>query len=57
MYFFYVQAGEFQLMLLVSVYVSSSCVVTWWWPKFGVETGCHINKTIYKGVGCDSENT
>jgi len=24
-------------------------------PTFGVETGRHINKTIYKSVGSDSE--
>jgi hypothetical protein len=23
------------------------------WPKFRVRTSCHINKTIYKWVGCD----
>jgi hypothetical protein len=55
-FIFYVQAGDFKLRLLVSVYVSSSCIMAWWWPEFKVETDCHINKTICKGVGCDCEN-
>jgi hypothetical protein len=29
-------------------YVSSYCVMTWWWPEFRVETSCHINKTTNK---------
>jgi hypothetical protein len=25
------------------------------WPEIKFETSCHINKTIYKNVGCDCE--
>jgi len=46
---------DLQLTLLVSVYFASSCVMTWWWPEFRVETSYHTNKTIYKWVGCDCE--
>jgi len=28
------KGGHFQLMILVAVYVSSSCVVPWWLPEF-----------------------
>jgi hypothetical protein len=42
-------------MLLFSVYVSSSCIMAWWWSEFVVETSCHTNKSIYKWVGCDYE--
>ena len=42
-------------MLLGSVYVSSSCVIAWWLHRHRVKTSCHINRTIYKSVGCNCE--
>ena len=53
MYFFLFKVGDLQFMLLGSVYISSSCIMDWWWPEFTVETGFRINKNIYKLVGCD----
>jgi hypothetical protein len=53
--FFGVEVGDRQLTLLVAVYISSSCVISQWWPKFMVKTNFHVNKTIYKWVGCDGE--
>jgi len=50
-----VMRGDVKFMLLVAVYISSSCVMARWWPDFMVETSCHINKTTYKWVGCDYE--
>ena len=49
------KSGRSPTNVLVSVCVSISCVMAWWWVEFRVETGCHINKTIYKGVRCDCE--
>ena len=44
-----------KMYLQHSASVSSSCIVAWLWPEFRLETICHINKTIYKWVGCDCE--
>jgi len=49
------KGGDLQLVLLVSLYDSSSGVTAWWRPEFRVETSCHTNKTVYKWVGCDCE--
>jgi len=39
---FYVKGEDLQFMLAVSLYVSGSCIMAWWWSEFRVETGRHI---------------
>ena len=53
--FFTLKRGDFQLMILLSVYV---CVLVSRPdddPSLGVETSCHINKTIYNWLDCACE--
>jgi len=39
---FYVKRGDLQLMFLVTAYVSSFCVMAWWYPEFRVETSWYL---------------
>lgn len=53
--YFLCKEGDLQLMLLLSVHVSKSSVMTWWWLEVSAETGCHINNFVFEWVGGDCE--
>ena len=46
---------KINLMFLVPVYVSGSCIMACCRPEFRVETISHVNKTIYNRVACNCE--
>jgi len=39
--------GGLQLMLLIAVYASCSCVMPWRWREFRVEISCHKSKYYF----------
>jgi hypothetical protein len=44
----YIKGKDLLPMVWVSVHVSSSCVMGWWWPQFSIESRFDISKTFYE---------